>query len=249
MKISLIGYGTMGKLVEEAAISQGIEIISIVDPYQKEASHPSIEASSMRGVDVCICFSHPSSVLSVVEGCCLWQRHLVLATTGWLDQYEEIKQKVLEAKIGVVYSSNFSLGVNLFFKMLEKVSKIMNHFEQYDVLGFEFHHNRKVDSPSGTAKTITNIVLDQIERKSKVVENKLDRKIQHDEFHFASVRGGDIPGTHSLIFDSEFDSIEIKHQARNRLGFATGSILAAKWLLGKTGMYTENDMMNAILKS
>ena len=160
---------------------------------------------------------------------------------------EIVREMVEDQGVGLVYSSNFSIGVNIFFKLIEQAAQVMNQFEVYDVMAFEAHHNKKIDSPSGTATTMANLLINNLERKSKVVEEKLDRKIEPDELHFASMRGGHIPGTHAVLFDSEFDTIELKHTARNRLGFATGAVLASEWINGKKGLFTEADMMKQLL--
>ncbi len=247
MKISIIGHGQMGRLVEQCARERKIEIISIIDPFQVGATHQEFDETAMKDVDVCICFTQPKVALANIQDACRWKKQIVIGTTGWTDQMPQVKQMIEEHGVGLVYSSNFSVGVNIFFKLIEEASRIIDKFEVYDILGYEAHHKRKLDSPSGTAATIAKILLANIERKTTVFEDKLDRKIKPDELHFASMRGGSIPGTHVVQFDSEFDTIELKHTARNRLGFATGSILAAEWILGKTGLYTETDMMNQML--
>lgn len=247
MNISIVGYGKMGQLVEEAANQAQVNIQSIIDPLHPNATHKSFSEESMKDVDVCICFTEPKVALANIEDACKWKKQLVMATTGWVDAMPQVKKMVDEAGIGMVYSSNFSLGVNLFFKIVEQAGKIMNLFDVYDVMGLELHHNRKQDSPSGTARTIAEILVDQIDRKTVIAEEKMDRKIEANELHFASVRGGDIPGTHSVMFDSSFDTIELKHTARNRRGFASGSVVAAKWIQDKKGLFTESDMMNALL--
>ncbi|MGK0290225.1 MAG: 4-hydroxy-tetrahydrodipicolinate reductase, partial [bacterium] len=182
-----------------------------------------------------------------IEQACEWKKQIVMATTGWVDEMERVRAMIKEAGIGMVYSSNFSLGVNIFFKLLENAGKIINQFDDYDIMAYELHHNRKLDSPSGTAKTMGDILLNTIDRKDKLAEEKLDRKIEDNELHFASVRGGDVPGTHVIQFDSSFDSIELKHTARNRTGFASGSIVAAQWIADKKGLFTEEDMMRQIV--
>jgi 4-hydroxy-tetrahydrodipicolinate reductase len=247
MKISIVGYGAMGQLVEQCALERKIEIGSIIDPFQTAATHKSFSEESMAGIDVCVCFSQPDVAMENIKDICQWKKQAVIATTGWTDQMADVEKRVGDAGIGMVYSSNFSLGVNIFFKIIEKTSQIFDKFDVYDVFGYEAHHNRKMDSPSGTAVTLSNIILDNISRKEKVCEEKLDRKIEPNEFHFASMRGGNVPGTHAVLFDSDFDTIELKHTARNRLGFANGSILAAQWILDKKGMFTEADMMNQLM--
>ncbi len=247
MKLSIVGYGKMGQLIEQAALERGGEVVSTIDPFHPKATHKAFSADAMKDVDVCICFSQPDVALENITDICRWKKQAVIGTTGWVDQMEKVRKMVEEADVGLVYSSNFSIGVNIFFKLIELAGQVMNKFDVYDILGYEAHHNRKMDSPSGTAVTISNILLDNIERKTTAFEEKLDRKIEPHELHFASMRGGNIPGTHAILFDSDFDTIELKHTARSRSGFAMGSVIAAEWIQDKKGMFTEADMMKQLL--
>ncbi len=247
MKLSIIGYGKMGQLIEQAALERGAEVISTIDPFNPKASHKSVSEESMNGVDVCICFSQPDAAMGNIADACRWKKQVVVGTTGWVDKMSEVEVMVNENNVGLVYSSNFSIGVNIFFRLIELAGQVMNKFDVYDILGYEAHHNRKIDSPSGTAVTISNIRLDNIDRKTTVFEEKLDRKIDPHELHFSSMRGGNIPGTHAVLFDSEFDTIELKHTARSRTGFAVGSVIAAEWIQDKKGLFTEADMMKQLL--
>ena len=247
MKISIIGYGKMGQLIEKAALERKVEVVSTIDPFHPDATFKSFSDEAMHGVDVCICFSQPAAAMENMTDACRWQKQVVVGTTGWVDQMDQVEQMVYENGVGLVYSSNFSIGVNIFFKMIELASQVINKFDVYDILGYEAHHNRKLDSPSGTAVTIGNILLDNIERKSTIFKDKLDRKIEPHELHMASMRGGNIPGTHAVLLDSEFDTIELKHTARSRTGFAVGAVIAAEWILDKKGLFTEADMMKQLL--
>lgn len=248
MNISIIGHGQMGQLIEKCALDRNHTIASIVDPFSKRATHTKISEKALEGADVCICFTQPDVALDNIKDVCASKKNLVMGTTGWLEQMPDVQKMVKEAGTGMVYSSNFSIGVNLFFKILEAAGTVMNQFDVYDVLSWEAHHKKKKDSPSGTALTIANILLENIDRKDTIFEDKLDRSIEPNELHCASVRGGHIPGTHSVLFDSEFDTIELKHTARNRLGFATGAVLAAEWIVNEKGVFTEGDMMKQLLK-
>jgi len=247
MKVSIIGYGKMGQLIEKAALERKVEVVSTIDPFHPAATHKVFSDEAMQGVDVCICFSQPAAALENIADACRWKKQVVIGTTGWVEQMGQVEQMVNESGVGLVYSSNFSIGVNIFFKIIELASQVINKFDVYDILGYEAHHNRKLDSPSGTAVTIGNILLDNIERKTAVFEDKLDRKIEPHELHVSSMRGGNIPGTHAVLFDSEFDTIELKHTARSRTGFAVGSVIAAEWILDKKGLFTEADMMKQLL--
>jgi len=247
MNLAIVGFGQMGQMIKEIAEERGHEVISVIDPSNPQATHKEFSEESMSGVDACICFTQPDAAMGNIQDACRYKRPLVLGTTGWTDHMEEVRQLVKEAGTGMVYSSNFSIGVNIFFKLIEQASQVIDGFEMYDILAHEAHHRKKIDSPSGTAKTMAQILLDNIERKTKVYEDKMDRRIEDDELHFSSVRGGSIPGTHSVYFDSDFDTIELTHTARNRRGFATGAVIAAEWIVKQKGLFTERDMMNQIL--
>ena len=250
MKISIIGLGKMGCLVQELSQEQNIKVISTIDPKQKKADFTEINKQSLKDADVCICFTQPAAALDNIKKIAKYGKKIVMATTGWEENLKEVKKIVQTKKVAMIYTSNFSIGVNIFFKIVEQSAKILNNFNDYDVFGLEMHHNRKLDSPSGTAKTTTNLLLQNITRKKKPAYDKLDRKILPEELHFASVRGGDIAGKHLVCYDSEFDNIEIKHTAKTRLGFAKGALLAAKWLMQKkTGFFSEKDLIDYLLKS
>jgi 4-hydroxy-tetrahydrodipicolinate reductase len=247
MKVALIGYGKMGRVLEKLAPSLKIEIVSIIDP-QVDSAFSEINEESVKGVDVCIDFTHPSVIIDNIKKVAGLNKNIVVGTTGWYDKMGEVEKIVKENKIGLIWSGNFSLGVNMFFAMIENAAKIMNNVPEYDVFAYELHHNQKADSPSGTAKMIADRLLDNMTRKKKIVTEKLDRKITNDEIHFASVRGGSIPGTHVVGFDSLADTIEIKHTARNREGFALGALKAAEFIKGKKGLFTINDLMETITR-
>ena len=171
-----------------------------------------------------------------------------MGTTGWYDKLDDVKKIIEKAGTGLIWSGNFSLGVNIYFKIIEDTAKIMNKFDDYDVFVHEFHHNKKADSPSGTAVMIGNILKENIERKKRIVTGELKRKIEPDELHISSTRGGSVPGTHIVGFDSAVDTIELKHTARSRGGFALGAIMATQWIKDKKGFYDINDMMRSIIQ-
>ena len=247
MNISLVGFGQMGQLIKQIAIARGHTILSIIDPFNSQATHREFCHEAMDKVDVCICFTRPDAALENIKHSCRWKKQLVMGTTGWDNQLTSVRQMVEEAGIGMLYSANFSIGVNIFFRLLEESAKVINQFEMYDIMAHETHHRKKLDSPSGTAKKIAQILLNNISRKTKVYEEKLDRKPELEELHFSSLRGGAVPGTHSVFFDSEFDTLELTHTARNRGGFATGAVIAAEWIFNQKGLFTEQDMMEQLL--
>ncbi|MBW2979799.1 4-hydroxy-tetrahydrodipicolinate reductase [Candidatus Woesearchaeota archaeon] len=248
MNIAIIGYGKMGHMVEKLAIEKGITIKSIIDPIADGATHKEINGESLNDVDVCIEFSLPEVAVANAKRIAELGKNHVMATTGWLDKLDEAKRVIEKSETGFVYASNFSIGVNVFYRIARVAAKIINNIEDYDIFGYELHHNRKKDSPSGTAKSIGKILVDNIDRKNKLVFDKLARKIEPDELHFASVRGGDIPGTHVVGFDSTADTIELKHTARSRNGFALGALMAAEWINDKKGFFEINDMMVDVIK-
>lgn len=237
----------MGQEIKKLSAAQGLAVKSIIDPHHKEANFRVINPKSLQNVDVCIEFSTPSSVVDNIRKAAGLKKNIVVGTTGWYGRINEVKKIVKSNNVGLIYASNFSVGVNLYFKILENAAKIINKFSDYDVYGLELHHRQKIDSPSGTAKTIGEILLENIKRKKKVMFEKVDRKIKPDELHFASVRAGSFPGIHLVGFDSTADTIELKHTAKNREGFALGAITAAQWIHNRKGLYEINDMMKDII--
>ncbi|MFC1769381.1 4-hydroxy-tetrahydrodipicolinate reductase [Nanoarchaeota archaeon] len=248
MKIAMIGYGQMGHEIEKVAISRGHEVISTIDPVVETAKFKEISQEALEGVDVAIDFTHPSVIIENIKKVSSLGKTLVVGTTGWYDQIEDVKSIISQSDMGFIYASNFSIGVNLFYKILESSAKIMNKVNEYDVAGIEYHHVKKADSPSGTAKSMANILVNNIDRKTKISYDKMDRKITPEELHFASVRVGAIPGTHNVIFDSPADTIELKHTARSRQGFALGAVLAAEYINGKKGFHEISQMMEEFVR-
>jgi 4-hydroxy-tetrahydrodipicolinate reductase len=236
MKIALIGYGKMGKMIEAAALLKGHSIVAKVSKDQIE------NCSALQQAQVWIDFSHPNCVMENIKKGVKLGKDLVIGTTGWYENLDAVKELVADNNIGFLYSPNFSLGVNLFLKIVAEAAKLMNHIEYYDVSLFESHHNKKADSPSGTAKAIADLLINNITHKNKIVCNA-EGQIEPDALHIASLRCGSIPGTHSVIFDSPADSLTLTHQARNREGFASGAVAAAEWLKGKKGFFTIEDMI------
>lgn len=236
-KLAIIGYGQMGKMIEQFAPQYDFEVVSIIDILPENSKSP----EKLDSADVCIEFTTPGSTFENIKKLVNLEKNIVVGTTGWFDKLTEVEKLVCSKNTGLVYGSNFSLGMNLFFQLIESATKQMNPIKDYDVFGLEYHHKLKKDSPSGTANILSEIVLKNTDHKKKTVFEKLDRQIEKDEFHFASVRGGNIPGTHLIGFDSEADSIELKHTVRNRTGLAIGALLAAKWICDKKGFYNFSD--------
>ena len=265
MKAALIGYGKMGRLLEQRLLEKKHQVIAIVDPFykgtgddipSKAAVYASLEdalkganGKSLKDADAVIEFTHPKVAPVNLLFLAREKIPVVTGTTGWYDKLGEISQAVKDSGSSMVWSSNFSLGVNLFFRIAAYAAKLADPFEEYDVGGSETHHNKKADSPSGTAKTLVERVLAQMTRKKKAVYEKLDRPPEADELHYTSLRVGTVPGTHSLFFDSAADTIEITHNARSREGFASGAVIAAEWLTKekRAGVFTVDDVLADIL--
>lgn len=227
MKIALIGYGKMGKMVERAALAKGHQIAVKIDP---KCPHTRISKEILVGVDLCIDFTRPSCALDNLQRLADLGKSVVMGTTGWYSNLDHAKQIVASSGIGFLYAPNFSLGIALFLKMVAQAAQTVAPFSAYDVSGLEIHHQQKADSPSGTAKALSEQITAHLPRKQ-------------DSFSFASVRVGSEPGTHTIIFDSPVDTITLTHQSRSREGFAEGAVQAAEWLQGKKGFFTLNDLL------
>lgn len=232
MKIALIGYGAMGKLIETLAENKSHEIAVIIDESDAELSAEAL-AEKLKSVDAAIDFSTAEAVGRNVEACLLAEIALVEGTTGWNWQKDEIKTLVESKNGAFVFGANFSVGVNLFYRIADFASELFAKFEDYEAFIEEQHHSRKKDAPSGTALKLKEIVA---------------RNIRHD-FSISSIRAGAIPGTHRVGFDGTADQILLEHLARSREGFASGAILAAEWIVGRKGFYEFTDVMDEILKN
>ena len=248
MNIAIIGYGKMGHEIEKIAKLRGIHVKSIIDQTNKDAGYSSITSKSMQDVDACIDFTSPNAVIGNIMEIAKFKKNIVVGTTGWRNDYKKAKGIVEQSGIGLIYSPNFSIGVNVFLRIIESAARMIDKIDDYDAYGYELHHNKKIDSPSGTAKAIGEMLIKNIRRKDTLLFDRIDRKIMPNELHFASVRAGSVPGTHVVGFDSSADTIELKHTARNREGFALGALMAAEWINGKKGFYTINDMLSEKIK-
>lgn len=259
MKIALVGFGKMGHMIARAAELRGHQVVCTVDLFAPDASCITGDAKVMAdaiaasGAEGLIEFSHPASVMGNIRSLVPVGLPLVVGTTGWLDNIAEVRQLVEQHNSAFLHSSNFSVGVNMFYRMVANAAKLMAELEEYDVAVLESHHNQKADSPSGTALDIAKRVLENIPRKKTMVTGAFGRKPEPEELHVASVRVGSVPGTHTLIFDSAADTIELTHTARSREGFALGAVRALEWLSApdadmqaKKGVFTMNDVFAAL---
>jgi 4-hydroxy-tetrahydrodipicolinate reductase len=294
MNIVIIGYGKMGKIIENLALEQGDRLIAAVDPLVKggktlsgaalyrsvpemvlecpaEGAGAAADGADTAGAGNAAGAADAGSRLAALEFTgpgtapdnirALAERGIpvVCGSTGWLDRLEELKAVVRAAGSSLLWASNFSLGVNLFYRIAAFAAKLADPFPEYDVAGYEVHHNKKADSPSGTAKTLAELVIKNMGRKTTAVYEALNRPPGPEELHYASLRLGAVPGIHRLVFDSPADTIEITHSARNREGLAVGALRAARWLLrcpgpgqeageARRGIFTMDDVLAEILK-
>jgi 4-hydroxy-tetrahydrodipicolinate reductase len=231
MKIALLGYGKMGKEIEKIALQRGHEIVL------KKSSASSFEGLELA--DVAIDFSVPTSAVTNISACLNSGVPIVSGTTGWLENYNQMTALCQEKQGAFIYGSNFSLGVNIFFELNEYLAKIMAKFNQYQVAMEEIHHTQKLDAPSGTAISLAKGIINASDYKDWTLENP-----KSDEILIDAKRIENVPGTHSVFYNSEVDLIEIKHLAHNRTGFALGAVLAAEWIVGKKGVFTMKDVLN-----
>jgi len=238
MKIAIVWYGRMGKVVEKHALARWNEIVAIIDPTLNTKK----EDLLWKDFDVIIEFSVPQVAMENLKFYAENWFKVVMATTGWWDHLDEVKTLFSNSKWAIIWSWNFSLWVNIFYSILEKVSKMMNKIPEYDVFWHEYHHRWKADSPSGTLINMWDIILKNIDRKTEKQINCLcERSIKDNELHLTSTRWWNIPWTHIITFDSEFDTIELKHTARTRDGFAIWSLVCGEWLKDKQGYFEIKD--------
>jgi 4-hydroxy-tetrahydrodipicolinate reductase len=235
MNIALIGYGKMGKEIESIAIKRGHSVVLKINSSNTQ----SITTEDLKKADVAIEFSTPHTVLQNIERCLEAGLPIVVGTTGWYEHFAEIKKHCAEKNGSLFHATNFSLGVNLFFKVNTYLAELMNKYEDYNVSMEEIHHIHKLDKPSGTAITLANQVIDKITRKTRWSIDEKDA----DTLFIKDIREGEVPGTHIIKYHSEIDDIEIMHKAHNRKGFALGAVVAAEFLQSKKGIYTMSDII------
>ena len=260
MKIALIGYGKMGHIIEEIAKSRGHEIVCTIDINNLE----DFESEKFRSADVAIEFTTPKTALGNIAKCLAAGVPVVVGSTGWYGELENVKADVAKANGSLFWASNFSIGVNVFVAMQKYVAKIMNAYTDYDVTMEETHHIHKLDSPSGTAITIANAIIENLDRKDSWKETSalwlnedmsinveknaevgtVFQKHADNELEVVAFRRGEVPGIHTVVYDSEVDTITMTHSAKSRRGFALGAVVAAEFMRdGKKGVYTMTDLM------
>jgi len=232
MNIALLGYGKMGKTIEQIAKKRGHQIVLKVDKDDYDYD--------ITKADVAIDFSIPNVAFSNISNCINNQIPVISGTTGWLEDYNKAVALCKEKQGAFIYASNFSLGVNIFFELNKNLARMMTNLKQYKVSLEEIHHTQKLDAPSGTAISLAN---DIIAEHSNYKQWKLEES-NKNTINITAKRIDDVPGTHTITYESEVDAITIKHVAHNRQGFALGAVIAAEWIVGKTGVFTMNDVLN-----
>ncbi|MBP6758240.1 MAG: 4-hydroxy-tetrahydrodipicolinate reductase [Flavobacterium sp.] len=231
MKIALLGYGKMGQVIERIAVERGHEIVLKKDEFNTY--------DGLSNADVAIDFSVPTAAVDNISSCFHANVPVVSGTTGWLEHYDEMLALCAEKNGGFISSSNFSLGVNLFFGLNEYLAKMMSKFDSYKVDMEEIHHTQKLDAPSGTAISLAKGVIENSDYTNWTMD-----EAKNNEIHIEAKRIGTVPGTHTVTYNSPIDSIEIKHTAHNREGFALGAVIAAEWIVGKNGVFTMKDVLD-----
>ncbi|MBW8201412.1 4-hydroxy-tetrahydrodipicolinate reductase [Flagellimonas abyssi] len=231
MKIGLFGYGKMGKMIEQIAQDRGHSIVAKIDDPSQD-----VDYSSM---DVAIDFSTPEAAFDNITNCFKNKVPVISGTTGWLDKYSEAIKICEDNKSAFIYASNFSLGVNIFFELNKQLAKMMAGLDQYKVGMEEIHHTQKLDAPSGTAITLAEGIIENTTYENWKLDGSSDKTVS-----IKSIREGMVPGTHSITYESPVDTIEIKHEAHNREGFALGAVIASEWIQGKTGVFSMKDVLN-----
>ena len=251
MKIALLGYGKMGKIIEKIAIDRKHEIVLKID-YDNQHD---LTTENLQMADVAIEFSTPATVLNNIEHCFKAGVPVVVGTTGWYNELEQVKQQCESGNNSLIYATNFSVGVNIFFHINRVLAKLMNNYPYYEVQVEEIHHTQKLDSPSGTAITIAEGIIENLSSKKEWVNvltadgaETADDNVKNDQLLIESFRINSVPGTHTVIYDSEVDTIELKHTAHNRNGFALGAVLAAEWIQDKKGFHSVEDMFDFSIK-
>ena len=231
MKIALLGYGRMGKEIEKIALQRGHEIVMTISDNSQ---------FDITKADVAIDFSIPSAAFNNITTCFTNNIPVISGTTGWLDKYDQAIELCKQKNGAFIYASNFSLGVNIFFELNNQLARMMNSLSDYNINIEEIHHTKKLDAPSGTAITLAEGIIEN----SNKSDWKLDTTDSSDSIPIIAKRIPDVPGTHVVEYSSEVDTIEIKHTAHNRQGFALGAVVAAEWILNKKGVFSMKDVLN-----
>ena len=230
MKIALLGYGKMGKVIERIALERGHEIVL------RKGSNDAFDG--LADADVAIDFSIPDAAVGNISACLNGNIPVISGTTGWLEHYHDMAQLCEDKNGAFIYGSNFSLGVNIFFELNKQLAKMMGNLKQYKVSMEEIHHTQKLDAPSGTAISLAKDIINYTDYAGWAIGNP-----KEDDIFIDAKRVEGVPGTHTVNYDSDIDSIDITHTAHSREGFAFGAVVAAEWIVGKTGIYSMKDVL------
>ncbi len=236
MNIAIIGYGKMGRVIEEVALSRGHKVILKIN---SKNTHD-FTFDNLKNVDAAIEFTNPELAVNNINVCLESNTPVVVGTTGWYDKFDEVRETVVQNEGALLYATNCSIGVNLFFKMNKYIAKLMNKHEAYDVKMEETHHTQKLDAPSGTAITLAEGIIENKEDKDLWVKGEAHAK---NQLGIVAHRIENVPGTHEVKYSSAIDDIEIKHTAHNRNGFALGAVIAAEYIFNKKGIFTMEDVL------
>ena len=236
MKIAILGYGKMGKVIEEIALKRGHSIALKVNQTNLD-----FDRELLSDCDVAIEFSSPESAVDNINKCFETNIPVVVGTTGWYAQFNTVQERCVSENKALLHATNFSVGVNIFYEINKKLATLMDANSQYDVEVEETHHTQKLDAPSGTAISIAEGIIDNMDRKDSW---KNDAIVSTNELAIESIRTEDVPGTHIVKYESDIDVVEIKHEAKNRNGFAFGAVLAAEYINGKNGIFTMKDVLS-----
>ena len=247
MKLALLGYGSMGHAVERAATATGHEIGVTLD-LPENLNGAAITADVLDGIDAAIEFSQPDAVFANIDATSKLGVPVVVGTTGWQDRIDEARSLIEERGAGLVHGVNFSVGANLFLRLAEKAAELFDPFDDYDPYVLEHHHRHKVDAPSGTALRVAEGVLRRTSRKQRLEAGNPDGAIAPEALHVVSVRAGEAPGEHRVGFDGPADSVQLVHTARGRDGFARGALLAAEWIVGRSGFYEFSEVLEDFVR-
>ncbi|MGD2151830.1 MAG: 4-hydroxy-tetrahydrodipicolinate reductase [Gemmatimonadales bacterium] len=242
MKVALIGYGRMGRAVEEVASARGHEVVARID-VDANPEGRGITAQTLNGAEVAVEFSVPEAAPANIAALAACGADTVSGTTGWYDRLAEVRAAVEAAGSGLIYAPNFSLGMQLFFRLARLAARLADRLEGYDAYVLEAHHRHKKDHPSGTARRLAEILLAELSDKQRWQLALPDGPVDPSVLQVAAVRAGEIPGTHTVGLDGLDDRIELRHEARGRAGFARGAVAAAEWIRGRPGLFTLDDML------
>ena len=236
MKIAILGYGKMGKVIEEIALQRGHSI-----ELKVNQTNLYFDIEQLSACDVAIEFSSPESAVENISKCFEANVPVVVGTTGWYAEFNTVQERCVSENKALLHATNFSVGVNIFYEINKKLAALMDANSQYDVDVEETHHTEKIDAPSGTAISIAEGIMENLERKNSW---KNDVNVSENELAIQSIRTKDVPGTHVVKYESDIDVVEIKHEAKNRNGFAFGAVLAAEYIRGKKGVFTMKDVLS-----